>query len=153
MPSTMVMMPERSTAGLKNSYRVGRLRFEPELVRFVLCGAVNAVLGYAIYLLCLTQTNYSIAYTVSFVCSIAISYFLNARFVFRRRMSLSSAFAYPVIYVMQYFAGLLLLNLLIKLLHLSPLIAPIIVVLVTVPFTFLATRYIMKGRAPDESRE
>ena len=62
-----------------------------EFVRFLLAGGVNTLLSYGIYLLFLLLFPYRIAYTISFLAGIALSYWLVSRFVFQRSLSLHSA--------------------------------------------------------------
>jgi len=60
---------------------------------------VNAVLGYGIYVGCFTIMNYRAAYSVTFACSVLFSYYFNVQFVFRQKMSRSTALLYPLVYI------------------------------------------------------
>lgn len=114
---------------------------------FVFLGAVNTVLSYGIYLLLVLVVAYPAAYTLSYPPGILISYYLNARFVFREKLRLAKALQYPVVYLVQYLLGLGLLYLLVEVVHLSKFIAPILIVLITVPCTYVLSRYVIKGRS------
>jgi putative flippase GtrA len=116
-----------------------------ELAAFVFFGAVRTVLSYGIYLLLVLFLTYPTAYTVSYVADIFISYYLNARFVFREKLRLSKALQFPIVYLAQYLIGLGSLYLLIEVAHLSKFFAPIVVVVITVPCTYLLSRYVIKG--------
>jgi len=116
-----------------------------ELAAFVFFGAVRTVLSYGIYLLLVLFLAYPTAYTVSYVADIFISYYLNARFVFREKLRLSKALQFPIVYLAQYLIGLGSLYLLIEVAHLSKFFAPIVVVIITVPCTYLLSRYVIKG--------
>jgi putative flippase GtrA len=116
-----------------------------ELAAFVFFGAVRTVLSYGIYLLLVLFLAYPTAYTVSYVADIFISYYLNARFVFREKLRLSKALQFPIVYLAQYLIGLGSLYLLIEVAHLSKFFAPIVVVVITVPCTYLLSRYVIKG--------
>ena len=118
-----------------------------ELAAFVFFGAVRTVLGYGIYLLLVLFIAYPAAYTVSYVSGVFISYYLNARFVFREKLRLSKAMQFPIVYLAQYLIGLGLLYLLIEVAHLSKFFAPILIVIITVPCTYLLSRYVIKGRS------
>lgn len=117
-----------------------------EFVAFLLSGAINTLLTYGLYLALLLVVRYPIAYSGSYVAGIFLSYYLNARFVFREPLRLSKALKYPAVYIVQYLVGLGLLYLFVSVLHMSKEIAPLPVVLLTVPFTFLLSRYIVRGR-------
>jgi putative flippase GtrA len=123
-----------------------------EFILFVFFGGVNTALTYGIYLVFVWHFAYAAAYTVSYVFGVFISYYLNARFVFREKLRVSKALQYPIVYVAQYLIGLGLLYLLIEVARLNKLIAPIAVVCVTVPCTYLLSRYVIKGRLPVRRR-
>jgi putative flippase GtrA len=120
-----------------------------EFGAFLFFGLLNTVLTYGLYLLLLFVANYAVAYSVSYVAGIFLSYVLNARFVFRERLRLSKAVQYPVVYLLQYFLGLGLLYLMVEILRVSKVVAPLAVVLITVPFTFALSRYVIRGRTRD----
>ena len=118
-----------------------------EFILFVLIGGINTGLTYGLYLLLLLIMRYPFAYSGSYVAGIFLSYYLNARFVFRERLRLSKALKYPSVYLVQYLIGLGLLYVLIETLHLDKRVAPLAVVVITVPATFVLSRYIIRGKA------
>ena len=95
---------------------------------------------------------YPIAYTIFYIVGVFISYYLNARFVFREKRRLSKALQFPIVYLAQYLIGLGLLYLLIEVAHLSKFLAPIIIVLVTVPCTYVLSRCVIKGSSKAQQR-
>ena len=116
---------------------------EREFLRFLIVGAATTLLTYVMYVGLVLFLTYSIAYTATWVLGIFISYYLNARLVFRKRLRLLVAFQYPVVYLLQYLIGLVLLYVLVDRVHLSKFIAPIFIVFVTVPVTYLTSRYVI----------
>ena len=116
-----------------------------EFFRFVLVGLVNLVLTYALYLALGLFFPYAAAYTISYACGILISYLLNARFVFKSPIRISKAAQYPIVYLAQYLLGLALLYLLVELAHVSSRIAPLVIPALTVPATYLLSRYLIRG--------
>lgn len=127
---------------------------DSQITRFIIAGSVNTVVTYAIYVGLVMFLPYAIAYTLTTALGIWISYFLNARFVFRRRLALSAALQYPIVYLLQYLLGLLLLYLLVEKAGFSKFFAPLLIVCVSVPLTFVLSRYII-GRtiAERDSRD
>lgn len=123
-----------------------------EFVRFLLAGGVTTVLSYGIYLLFLLFLPYNIAYTISFLAGIAISYWLASRFVFQRDLSLRSALRYPLVYLFQYVMGLIILTILVERFHMKERWAPVIVVVCTIPMTFFLSRFLIKGPRPDRDK-
>jgi len=120
-------------------------RLTGQFARFVICGVINTLTTYLIYLICLYAVRYSMAYTLSFASGIFISYYLNSRYVFREELSWRKALKYPLVYLVQYLLGISSLYLLVELAGVSEVIAPIFVVLITVPVTFLLSRRIIAG--------
>ena len=115
-----------------------------EIALFLIFGALNTLISYAIYLTLLAFSSYMIAYTVSHVSGIFVSYFLNTRFVFRETLRLSRALQYPIVYFVQYLVGLVLMYVLVELLHVSAYLAPFAVVALTLPVTYSLSRYVIK---------
>ena len=118
----------------------------PEFNKFIFFGIVNSALGYVIYVILVFFLAYPVAYTIAYLAGIFISYYLNSKFVFKREMCLTKVLQYPVVYIVQYVLSLLLLYLLVELCQINKLVAPVLVIIVTVPVTFVLSRFIIKGR-------
>ena len=114
-----------------------------EIVRFVLGGASTTIVSYAIYLALLYWMPYVFAYSIAYVSGIAWSYFANTLFVFRRAPSVTRAALFPLVYLAQYVAGTLLLVLLVDVLHLSQKLAPLAVIVLTLPLTYVLSRHVI----------
>jgi len=110
---------------------------------FVIMGGLNTFLGFGIYLLLEQVINYGLAYTVTYIFGIFMSYYFNARFVFRQPMRLKSLIRYPAVYVVQYLVGLVLLYIFVEVLHLDASLAPLPTTLITLPITFILSRTII----------
>jgi putative flippase GtrA len=121
---------------------------EHEFSRFVIVGGVNTVVTYLIYVGLVRFLAYPVAYTATTALGILLSYYLNARFVFRQRLRWSAAVQYPTVYLFQYFLGLGLLYVLVEFFRFSKFVAPLAIVVITAPFTFLLSRHIIRGRSP-----
>lgn len=117
-----------------------------EFVRFLLVGAANTLSSYLLYLLLLVFFPYLIAYTLAYCAGIVVSYFLNTHFVFRRRVSLATFLAFPVVYFIQYGLGALVLWLLVDHAGIAPELAMAAVIAATIPVTFLASRFVLRKR-------
>lgn len=115
-----------------------------EFFRFLLVGVSNTVVTYVVYLLLLPLLPYLYAYTLSYCVAVMNSYFMNVLFVFRKKVTLHSFLKFPFVYVVQYFLGASILWLLVGQLGLAPAWAMIVVIIVTVPITFLASRFVFK---------
>lgn len=121
------------------------MRFiDRESVRFVFSGGLNTVATYAVYLVLLPLAGYAIAYSVAYVGGIFFGYYLSARLVFQQPLQWRHAVQYPLVYVLQYGLGILLTAVLIEGLHLDAFYAPALVIVATLPATFLLARWIIK---------
>ncbi|WP_339251667.1 GtrA family protein [Paenibacillus sp. FSL P2-0136] len=117
-----------------------------EFLKFVVSGGINTLTTYLMYLLLLLFLNYSLSYTVSYVSGIFLSYYLNTVFVFKEKISIKKFLKFPIVYLIQYFINLLMLYILVEHLHLSTKIVPLIVVVVTIPVTFVLSKLIIKSK-------
>jgi putative flippase GtrA len=114
-----------------------------EFARFLLVGVTNTLFSYLLYLLLLNFLPYLAAYTLSYCAGIVLSYFLNVYFVFRKSVSLGSFLKFPVVYAIQYSLGALVLWILVGA-GISPNLAMLGVIVVTIPVTFIASRFVLK---------
>jgi putative flippase GtrA len=117
---------------------------EREPVRYVFAGGLNTAATYAVYLLLLPLIGYAIAYSASYVAGIFFAYFLSARFVFRRPLKWRHAVQYPLVYVLQYGLGITLTVALVEGAHVYAEFAPMLVIALSFPLTFLLSRWIIK---------
>ena len=117
-----------------------------EFCRFIFWGGVNTLAGYLIYAFLLLFLPYLISYSIAFIISIFISYFLNSKFVFDQELELSKAIKYPLVYVNQYVLGAVSLYLLVHFLEINKLVAPLLVVVLTIPATYFLSRRIVRGK-------
>lgn len=115
-----------------------------EFFRFLLVGVSNTLVAYVVFLLLLPFLPYLYAYTLSYCVGVVNSYFMNVLFVFRKRISLHSFLKFPLVYVVQYFLGASILWLLVGKLGIAPAWAYAAVIVVTVPVTFVASRFVLK---------
>ena len=115
------------------------------LARFLISGALNTGITYLLYLGFLQVLSYRAAYTCAFVLGILISYYLNALFVFRARIGIGSLIRFPLVYLAQYFLGMVIIVALIEYFGVAAWAAPIFAILVTVPLTFILSKSIFSS--------
>lgn len=114
-----------------------------EFVRFLLVGASNTAFSFVLYYVLLDYVGYLPAYTIAYGAGVVWSYFLNVRFVFKQQVSFIGFLKFPIVYIIQYALGAAALWLLVGLMGLSPIIAMVGVIIITLPVTFLASRYLL----------
>ncbi len=116
-----------------------------EAVRFVVAGAANTIASWLIYVGFLWVMSYVWAYSLSYVIGIALAYWVNSKFVFRAAMSWKKAFQFPSVYLVQYVIGLGVVYACVEWLGIGEAIAPIAGLVLTLPLSFLMSRWIIRG--------
>lgn len=118
--------------------------FKSEIVRFVLAGGLNTGLTQLFYMALLFLMPYAAAYTLSYAAGIYLAYWLNSCWVFREPLHWKKALQFPVVYLVQYGLGVALLRLLVERLSVPEIVAPLAVVVLLLPVTFIISRLIIK---------
>lgn len=121
----------------------------PEVARFLLAGLATTIFSYGIYLALLLVLPYLSAYVISYAAGIVFSYFINAYFVFKQRFNWHTFFRFPLVYVVQLGISLLILRVAIHRFAVPETLAPLIVIVITVPITYLMSRFILKRNSHD----
>jgi putative flippase GtrA len=116
-----------------------------EFIRFLITGLANTITTYVLYLVLLSWVPYLFAYSVGYVAGIVLSYFLNALFVFRIPATRSGLIKFPVVYVIQYLVGGLVLWICVERLGVPREIGLALSIGVTVPITYAAAKYVLTG--------
>lgn len=116
---------------------------QKQFVRFVIGGGVNTAVTFAAYLLLVPILSPRAAYTLVYVFGIGLSYMINTYFVFHAQRTIRSGLQYPVVYVAQYLIGLAVLSLLTHM-AIDSRVAMALVIIVSLPVTFLLTRFVLK---------
>jgi putative flippase GtrA len=114
-----------------------------EFGRFLVAGAINTALSFSLYLIFNLYFHYQLAYWLAFFLGILFSFWVNSRWVFRAAMNWKTFLAFPFVYLFQYFFGAVLLHILVEMLGISEWTSPIVVIVCSVPVTFLMSRYVL----------
>ncbi len=115
-------------------------------IRFLFSGGLNTILTYLLYLLLLHFFSYKISYTLCFLTGIVIAYFLNRIFVFRSSAGWRTVALLPLVYLIQYLAGLGIILLWVEVLNWSVFFAPLVAVIITIPVTFMLSYLIFNKK-------
>ncbi|MGY2438960.1 GtrA family protein [Pseudomonas sp. SDO52101_S400] len=115
-----------------------------DLVKFVIGGGINTAFTYALYFGLQVILPYQIAYALAFAVGIVFSYWFNSTIVFNTPVSWKGFMAFPLVYLIQYLLSAIILGFVVELLGINQLFAPLIVILITVPITFLLTRWLLR---------
>jgi putative flippase GtrA len=122
------------------------MRLSASFGRFLLSGGFNTIVTYGIYLALLRFISYRISYTITFVIGIALAYLLSRYFVFAMPSTGKRGMLFPVVYLVQYLVGLLVVFLWVELFQLRAALAPLASLIITMPVTFVLTRWVFQVR-------
>lgn len=128
-------------------HRLTRL-INNDFPRYLLSGGFNTLVTYGVYLLLLQALPYKTSYTIAYIGGIFLSYILNRYFVFKSDRGVKSLFLFPVVYLAQYLISLIIIWLWIEKLNLDERAAPILAIAITVPMTFILSKYIFSNEPP-----
>ncbi|MGL4519985.1 MAG: GtrA family protein [Phocaeicola sp.] len=121
-----------------------------ELIRFCLVGGVAAGTHYVIYYLLQQVIALNLAYTAGYCLSLIANFFLTSYFTFRSHPSFKKAAGFGLSHLVNYVLHIALFNLFLAL-QVDSLIAPILVLLIAVPITFLLLRFVYKPKSTHET--
>ncbi|MFB9861368.1 GtrA family protein [Salinicoccus siamensis] len=117
-----------------------------EVLRFIFVGLINTINYYALYILLVKMgAPYLAAHLTGFAVAFIISYFLNCRYVYKVRPTLAKFLKFPLSQVFNMGLQTALLYLFVESFGWSEPFAPLPVLIITVPFTYIVTRWILKG--------
>jgi putative flippase GtrA len=116
-----------------------------EFLRFLIVGGLNTGVAYVVYLLLLHWMRYEIAYAIGYVVGIVTAYTLSTTFVFRQPMRKRSAARFPLVYVIQFLISLGLLRVAVEVFAVPTWLALAISVALTMPVTFVLSRWIVRA--------
>jgi len=106
---------------------------------------MNTLLTYGIYLLLNIYMSYQKSYVIAFISGIVFSYLFNAHVVFNVKKSWKGLMAYPLVYLLQYVLGAILLSLMVERLGIPKEIAPLFIIVLLLPVTYLLSKTILKA--------
>jgi len=124
--------------------RLHRTLASHELLRFLVFGGVNTGLTCLLFLALCWIMPAPAAYTVTYVCGIGLAYALNTLFVFQTDMSVRTALRFPLVYVLQYLFGLVVISVLTGWLRIPNAAAMVVVVVSSIPLTFVLSRMALR---------
>lgn len=135
---------------------IGKRAFNKELLRqsiyFAVSGGLNTLATYLLYLLLLNFLHYQAAYATSFIAGILLGYALSTRFVFRTNHSWVKFSLFPLVYLISYSAGALVLALSVTRLGIDLRLAPLVSACVTLPLSFALSRLVLLSPTKPRAR-
>ena len=114
-----------------------------EMFRFAVVGTISTVLNYVIYWILQHWINVNIAYTIGYVLSFFVNYWLTAHFTFHEKTSAKNSIGFGGAHLFNYCLHIVLLNFFLWL-GLSQELAPLGVYAIAVPTNFILVRFVFK---------
>lgn len=112
-----------------------------QFIKFGVVGVFNTCNSLVIYYILLYfRCYYLFANVIAYFVSTFISYFINKHWVFQHKKENSRVFQYYVVYISSFVLNNLVLFMLVDLLSISDKLAPLFVLLVTVPYNYILSK-------------
>ena len=114
-----------------------------QMMRFGIVGVIAVAIHYGAYWMMLHWMEVNVAYTIGYIVSFLVNYFLSARFTFREKTSAKTGIGFSGAHIVNYFLQLALLNVFLWL-GISRTLAPFAVLAIAVPTNFVLVRFVFK---------
>ncbi len=112
-------------------------------LRYCIVGGIATGIHYGAYLLLLLWLPAEVAYTMGYVCSFVVNYWLTNRFTFRTHPNVRNGVGFALSHFVNYTLHILLLELFIRL-GIVETIAPIVVYMVVIPVNYFLLRFFFR---------
>ncbi|HCT7599965.1 TPA: flippase GtxA [Staphylococcus aureus] len=117
-----------------------------EILKFIIVGGINTLNYYVVYLLLLKllHIEYMISHISGFIVAFVISYYLNCYFVYRVKPTWRKFISFPITQIVNVSLQTVLLYVFVSWLNLPAEIAPFAGLIITIPITFVLSKWILK---------
>lgn len=117
-----------------------------EILKFIIVGGTNTLNYYVVYLLLLKllHIEYMISHITGFIVAFVISYYLNCYFVYRVKPTWRKFISFPITQIVNVSLQTVLLYVFVSWLNLPAEIAPFAGLIITIPITFILSKWILK---------
>lgn len=117
--------------------------FKIEFIRFGIVGVIATAVHYGIYYVLLNVINPNVAFTIGYLLSFFMNFWLSAKFTFKAEATAKRGVGFALSHLVNYGLQMLVLNVSLKLGVPEPL-APVPVYLICIPVNFLLVRFVFK---------
>ena len=117
-----------------------------EILKFIIVGGINTLNYYVVYLLLLKllHIEYMISHITGFIVAFVNSYYLNCYFVYRVKPTWRKFISFPITQIVNVSLQTVLLYVFVSWLNLPAEIAPFAGLIITIPITFVLSKWILK---------
>lgn len=117
--------------------------FSIEFIRFGIVGVIATAVHYGIYYVLLNVINPNVAFTIGYLLSFFMNFWLSAKFTFKAEATVKRGAGFALSHLVNYGLQMLVLNVSLKFGVPEPL-APVPVYLICIPVNFLLVRFVFK---------
>lgn len=118
-----------------------------QALRYALVGIIATSIHYGVYYVLIAYLNVNIAYTIGYITSLIINFFLTAHFTFHVQSSINNGIRFLICHIINYGLHIVLLNIFIWL-GLAKQYAPVPVFCIAIPTNFVLLKIILKKEGP-----
>ena len=122
---------------------MGKTETLGEIIRFGIVGTTAVAIHYGVYWVLQHWMNVNVAYTIGYIVSFLVNYYLSAHFTFKEKTSARNGLGFGLAHLTNYLLHIVLLNVFLWL-GLSREIAPLAVLAIAVPTNFVLVRFVFK---------
>nr|WP_148251656.1 flippase GtxA [Staphylococcus aureus] len=117
-----------------------------EILKFIIVGGINTLNYYVVYLLLLKllHIEYMISHINGVLVAVVISYYLNCYLVYRVKHTWRKVISFPITQIVNVSLQTVLLYVFVSWLNLPAEIAPFAGLIITIPITFILSKWILK---------
>ena len=112
-------------------------------LRYCVVGGIATGIHYGVYLLLLLWLRAGVAYTLGYVCSFLVNYWLTNIFTFRTRPTVRNGAGFALSHLINYTLHIVLLELFLWM-GIPEVVAPIVVYMVVIPVNYLILRFFFR---------
>ena len=117
--------------------------FSIEFIRFGIVGVIATAVHYGIYYVLLNVINPNVAFTIGYLLSFFMNFWLSAKFTFKAEATAKRGVGFAFSHLVNYGLQMIVLNVSLKL-GVPETLAPVPVYLICIPVNFLLVRFVFK---------
>ncbi len=115
-----------------------------EFIRWGVIGVIATAIHYGIYYALNLVIFTNAAYTLGYLASFFVNFYLNSRFTFKTKASVKKGIGFGFAHVVNYCMHIVFLNIFLHL-GFSDAIAPLFVFVIVLPINFVLVRFVFKN--------
>ncbi|MCI1648959.1 MAG: GtrA family protein [Bacteroides sp.] len=115
-------------------------------IRFIIVGILATGIHYGLYYILQRKINVNAAYSIGYIASFIVNFYLTAYFTFAKKPSWKKAFGFGGAHLCNYIIHISLLNFFLWI-GISKSLAPIPVFCIAIPLNFLLVRFVFTNKS------